>query len=137
MEVLSNILRVYQKSALRRCSRRRGHTAIRTVLLIFDVVMMWVVRTQGKGGGGGKHMKSPNAIVRVLLIRLRGCGNTSAAPPTSEMGFKPTSGRGRQEATHRGNKGPFGMDRSSKSCAIFAAAWKPYIRHGTNDAAQR
>ena len=30
--------------------------------------------------------------------------------------------------THRGNKGPFGMGRSSRSRAIFAAAWKPCIR---------
>ena len=27
-------------------------------------------------------------------------------------------------ATHRGNKGPFGIGRSSRSVAIFAAAWK-------------
>jgi hypothetical protein len=34
---------------------------------------------------------------------------------------------------HRGNKGPFGIGRSSKSRAIFAAAWKPY---NTEDVAQ-
>ncbi len=29
--------------------------------------------------------------------------------------------------SHRGNRGPFGMGRTSKSSATFAAAWKPCI----------
>lgn len=70
-------------------------------------------------------------ILEVSASRRRRCLNLGATPPTPEPRSKSMSTRevpSKSIRTHRGNKGPFGMGRSSRSKAIFAAAWKPCIR---------
>jgi hypothetical protein len=64
------------------------------------------------------------------VLRRRICLSSGAAPPPPESRAKiyehtRSAGKG---VAHRGNKGPFGMGLSSKSVAIFAAAWKPCMQ---------